>query len=167
MLLDAGDLPLALHVAALACELGVPCVLDADTPAPGIEALLAKASHPVISEPLARALYGGAEAAVCALASGGAALPVVTRGAAGAVAFVDRAPRASAAFAIEPLDTTGAGDAFHAGIAHGLLCGLAGDELLRTAHAVAACACLGLGAQAGLPDRAQLAAFLARTPRRG
>jgi sugar/nucleoside kinase (ribokinase family) len=166
VLLDAGDLALALRVAGLARELGVPCVLDADTPAPGIEALLALASHPVISERLARALYGSAEAAVCALARAGASLPVVTRGAEGAVAFEHGAPRASAAFAIDPVDTTGAGDAFHAGIAHGLLCGLSGDELFRVAHAVAACACLALGAQAGLPDRAQLAAFLTSTPRR-
>jgi len=167
VLLDAGDLALALRVAALAREYGVPCVLDADTPARGIEKLLTTASHPVISESLARALYGTAEAAVCALARAGAALPVVTRGAAGAVAFHDGAVRPSAAFAIEPVDTTGAGDAFHAGVAHALLCGREGAELFRIAHAVAACACLALGAQAGLPTRAQLAAFLARTSRRG
>ncbi|HEU4431472.1 MAG TPA: PfkB family carbohydrate kinase [Myxococcota bacterium] len=167
VLLDAGDLALALRVATLGRELGVPCVLDADTPSRGIEKLLSTASHPVISESLARALYGTPEAAVCALARAGASLPVVTRGAAGAVAFHDGAPRASAAFAIEPVDTTGAGDAFHAGVAHALLCGVAGEELFRIAHAVAACACLALGAQAGLPDRARLAAFLAETPRRG
>ena len=166
VLLDAGDLALSLRVATLARELDKPCVLDADTTAPGIEELLARASHPVISEPLARALYGDAESAVRALARRGAQLPVVTRGAAGAVAVSEGALRASAAFAIDAVDTTGAGDAFHAGIVHGLLQGVSGDELYRVVHAVAACACLALGAQAGLPDRKQLAAFLARTPRR-
>ncbi|MBM4385835.1 MAG: hypothetical protein FJ091_21010 [Deltaproteobacteria bacterium] len=166
VLLDAGDLSLALRVAALAREAEIPCVLDADTPAPGIEALLVQASHPVISEGLAQGLFGSPERAVRELARGGARLPVVTRGSAGAVAWLRGEVVETPAFEIAAVDTTGAGDAFHAGVAHALLSGLAGEEMLRTAHALAACACLALGAQGGLPDAARLREFLATTPLR-
>jgi sugar/nucleoside kinase (ribokinase family) len=166
VILDAGDLALALRVAELARGAGVPCVLDADTSASGLEALLARTSHPVISHALARALFGSAQNAVRVLAEAGAQLPVVTCGSDGAIAWLDGAAVHSPAFAIAPVDTTGAGDAFHAGVAHALLCGLAGAELLRTAHAVAACACLARGAQGGLPDAARLREFLATTPLR-
>jgi sugar/nucleoside kinase (ribokinase family) len=166
VLLDAGDLTLALGVAQYAREASLPCVLDADTPAPGLEALLAGASHPVISHGLARALFGSAQRAVRELAGAGAILPIVTCGCDGAVAWIGGEVVHSPAFEIAPVDTTGAGDAFHAGVAHALLVGLGGAELLREAHAVAACACLGRGAQGGLPDAARLRDFLAATPLR-
>lgn len=160
VLLDASDLALALRVADLAREHAIPCVLDADAPAPGIDALLAAVSHPVISEPLAVAVYGSAGAAIRLLAREGARLPVVTRGRAGALAWIDGRAVRSPAFPIDAVDTTGAGDAFHAGVAHGILTGLDAEATLRVAHAVAACACLAEGAQGGLPDRATLSAFL-------
>jgi sugar/nucleoside kinase (ribokinase family) len=164
VLVDATDLALAAHVVTLAREVGRPCVLDADAPAPGIETLLATASHPAIPEALAQALFGSAERAVRELARRGAELPIVTRGRGGSLAWLDGGVVASPAFAIPAVDTTGAGDAFHAGIAHGLLESLSPSELLRVAHAVAACACGGVGAQEGLPTRAQLARFLASPP---
>lgn len=162
ILLDAGDLPLAERVAALAHAARIPCVLDADTPAPGIDVLLARVFAPVISESLARELFGSAERAVRELARAGAALPVVTRGRAGAIAWLEGRVVESPAYAVTCVDTTGAGDAFHAGIAHALLSGLSGEPMLQVAHAIAACACLALGAQTGLPDAAQLRAFLAQ-----
>ena len=164
LLLDATDLALALHAARLARAEGLPCVVDADTPQPGLEELLATATHPAISEGVARALFGSAERAVRELARAGALLPIVSCGARGSVAWLDGAAARTGAFAVEVVDTTGAGDAFHAGLAHGLLGGLSGRTLLRTAHAVAACACLARGAQGGLPTQAQLDAVLAAEP---
>jgi sulfofructose kinase len=165
LLLDATDVALSQHAADLSRALGRPCVVDADAPEAGIERLLASASHPVIPETLAIALFGSAESATRELARAGAELPVVTRGRDGAVAWLEGEVATSPAFAIAAIDTTGAGDAFHAGIAHGLLGGLGGRDLLRMAHAVAACACRARGAQAGLPRPAELAAFLASAPR--
>ena len=57
-------------------------------------------------------------------------------------------------------DTTGAGDAFHAGFLYGLLQNEDIETALRMAHAVAALKCRALGARAGLPTRAELLAFL-------
>jgi sugar/nucleoside kinase (ribokinase family) len=164
VLVDATDLALSLRAASLARASGRPCVVDADAPADGVAALLALASHPVIPESLAVALFGGAVAAVRRLAEAGAALPIVTCGRGGAVAWIGGEALALPAFAISAVDATGAGDAFHAGVAHGVLAGLSPGEVVRVAHAVAACACLAHGAQAGLPNRAALAAFLASPP---
>ncbi len=65
------------------------------------------------------------------------------------------------AFAVQAVDTTGAGDAFHAGLIYGLL--LQDWPLLRAgqfASALAALNCTGLGARGGLVDRAEVAQFL-------
>jgi sulfofructose kinase len=61
-------------------------------------------------------------------------------------------------------DTTGAGDAFHAGFIHGLLDGLELEECLRLGCAVAALKCRRLGARAGLPTQRELDDFLRVSP---
>jgi sugar/nucleoside kinase (ribokinase family) len=56
----------------------------------------------------------------------------------------------SPAFEIKPIDTTGAGDVFHAAFAFALL---RGDELARAlefSSAAAGLACLGMGARGGI-----------------
>ena len=65
-----------------------------------------------------------------------------------------------AAFLVETVDTTGAGDAFHGAFAWALAEGLGDGECGRIASAVAALSCRGLGARAGLPTRAELDLFL-------
>ncbi len=65
------------------------------------------------------------------------------------------------AFKVDVVDTTGAGDAFHGAFTLGLVEGLSAAECARMGAAVAAMNCTRLGARAGLPTRAELAAFLA------
>lgn len=90
---------------------------------------------------------------------------VVTRGAAGAVAFLADGGRIDTpALTIEPIDTTGAGDAFVGILAAGLDAGLELQPALRRASAGAALACLAQGAQNALPDRNAIAAAAARLP---
>lgn len=64
------------------------------------------------------------------------------------------------AFEVDPVDTTGAGDAFHGAFAWGLNCGLDDAECARVASAVAALKCRRLGARAGLPTVRELDQFL-------
>ncbi len=64
------------------------------------------------------------------------------------------------------IDTTGAGDAFHAGFLYGLLQGEDIENSLTTGCAVAALGCRALGARTGLPTRDELDAFLTATPAR-
>ena len=57
-------------------------------------------------------------------------------------------------------DTTGAGDAFHAGLLYGLLQGDDIETSLRCGNALAAMKCSALGARPGLPTREQLGKFI-------
>jgi sugar/nucleoside kinase (ribokinase family) len=160
LMLDASDLALATALAERARAEAVPVLLDLDAPAPGFEELLANVDFPVVSSGFAAAAYGGAEPTLVRLAALGARLPVVTLGARGALAWVDGRPLPSPAFAVEVVDTTGAGDAFHGAFAWGLLQALDPHELLRAANAAAAIACTAVGAQGALPDLRTLRGLL-------
>jgi ribokinase len=70
-----------------------------------------------------------------------------------------------APFRVEVVDTTGAGDAFNAGLAVGLAERGPLDAALRLASATAALACTRRGAQASLPPRAAVEALLAAASR--
>ncbi|HZK89649.1 MAG TPA: ribokinase [Stellaceae bacterium] len=90
---------------------------------------------------------------------------VITRGAEGAVAMLrDGSTVAVPALAIEPVDTTGAGDAFAGVFAAGFDRGLPLDLTLRRASAAASLSCLAVGAQAAMPGRAEIDAAVSRLP---
>lgn len=78
---------------------------------------------------------------------------IVTRGAAGAVAFLANGDTVEVpTLDIKPVDTTGAGDTFAGVLAAGLDQKLGLDHALRRASAAAALACLAIGAQPAMPD---------------
>ncbi len=153
LLLDAGDPSTAATAARAAREAGAAVVLDADTLAPGLPELLGQVDFPIVSRSFAeafgesRTVRGGLDA----IAARGARLAVVTLGASGAVARAGERVIESPAFRVEVVDTTGAGDVFHAAFAWALLAGDDAEGVLRTAGAAAALACRALGAQGGLP----------------
>jgi ribokinase len=90
---------------------------------------------------------------------------VVTRGAAGATVFLADGSRLEVpALAIEPVDTTGAGDTFVGVLAAGLHQGFALPAALRRASAAAGLTCLARGAQTAMPDAAAIEAVVARLP---
>ena len=160
--LDTGHLEAATAAAKLAREAGIPVVLDADAPRPGLDALLPCVDFPIVSQAFAETSPGDASVsgALAALVRSGARMAVVTLGEEGAVARIGERLIRSPGFAVEARDTTGAGDAFRAGFLLGLLSGRSAEGTLEWAHAVAAHNCTGLGAQGGLPDRAALEGFL-------
>jgi ribokinase len=88
---------------------------------------------------------------------------VVTRGAAGALAMLRDGIRIEVpALAIEPVDTTGAGDTFVGVLAAALDQGSALETALRRASAAAGLACLARGAQTAMPDGAAIACAVGR-----
>ena len=88
---------------------------------------------------------------------------VVTRGAAGAVALLREGTRIEVpALAIEPVDTTGAGDTFVGVLAATLDLGAPLDTALRRASAAAGLACLARGAQTAMPDSLAITAAINR-----
>jgi len=90
---------------------------------------------------------------------------VVTSGAAGSAAFLADGGRLDIPpLAIEPIDTTGAGDTFVGVLAAGLDRRLPLPAALRQASAGGALACLARGAQSAMPGRAAIEAAAARLP---
>ena len=88
---------------------------------------------------------------------------VVTRGAAGAVALLREGTRIEVpALAIEPTDTTGAGDTFVGVLAAALDLGAPLKTALRRASAAAGLACLARGAQTAMPDSLAITAAINR-----
>jgi sugar/nucleoside kinase (ribokinase family) len=168
LLLDASDPETGVWAARVAREAGAAVVLDVDAPGPGVPELLASVDFPIVSREFAESLCDGGSArdALPLLAARGARLAGVTLGEFGAIARVGSHVIESPAFEIEVRDTTGAGDAFHAGFTWALLGGAGAQRALRTAHAVAALNCGAVGAQGGLPTAAEVDDFLrARRPR--
>lgn len=109
------------------------------------------------------------EASARALAETAGLVCIVTLGAKGAIAVQPLDGGGTtlmkvAAMVIEPVDTTGAGDAFAGILAAGLDGGLKLAEALRRASVGSALACLALGAQESLPTAAAIDARLADVP---
>ena len=160
--LDAQDLELSIWAAGVAQEAGIPVVLDADTPAPEIDALLQRVDFPIVSREFAEKHFGTRSPRdfLRGLTALGARFPGVTLGDRGAVAGGGEGVIESPAFQVDVRDTTGAGDVFHAAFIWGLLEGMNGVRILQVANAAAAMNCRALGAQGGLPSREELEDFL-------
>jgi sulfofructose kinase len=159
--LDAGDPDAASWAGREARAAGVAVFADVDTVAPGVDDVLRAVDFPIVSTQFAEQRFGGAVEALRGLAALGAHYPVVTLGERGAIGGSGEAPLASPAFHVDVRDTTGAGDVFHGAFIAAALGGAGASEALRFANGAAAMNCRALGAQGGLPTRAELDAFLA------
>jgi ribokinase len=97
------------------------------------------------------------EAAARILAVEGRVACVATAGAAGAIAYEPDGGRHHApTLDVRPVDTTGAGDTFVGILAVEIAAGSGLSDALRLASIGASLACLKVGAQAGMPTRAEL-----------
>jgi sugar/nucleoside kinase (ribokinase family) len=160
--LDGYDVDAALEAARWARATGIPTVIDLDTPGDGVDALLGSIDIAILPRACAAELTGRSdpEAALAALARYGSRLVGITLGREGVVALSDGRRLRLPAFDVRVVDTTGAGDVFHAGVIHGLLRGLDARGMLRFACAAAALQCTGAGAQPAVPDLAAIDALL-------
>ena len=164
--LDAHDPPACARLAREARAAGTVVSADIDNIYEGLAELLPHLDVLISSSNFPRRLTGIADEreALIELKSRlrADALVGMTLGARGAVVY--REGRFVTAPALEVpgacRDTTGAGDAFHAGFIHGLLGGRDLEDCLRLGAAVAALKCRRLGARAGLPTPKELDDFL-------
>lgn len=92
---------------------------------------------------------------------------VVTLGAQGAQRVTRNDSTLIPRFDVEAVDTTGAGDAFNAGLAVGLAEGKPWDQAVRLAHATGALSVTKPGTAASMPTRAEVEAFLRSATRQG
>jgi sugar/nucleoside kinase (ribokinase family) len=162
LLLDAGDPEAAAWAAGIARNAGIPVILDADHYRPELAPLLSRVDFPLVSQGFADSFSGSGSIreALRMLSGCGARLAAVTLGGRGTIAASGEDVIEVPAFAVDARDTIGAGDVFHGAFAWGLLEGWGAARVLRAANAAAAMNCRFPGAQGGVPDRAELEAFL-------
>ena len=166
VLFDGHEPLVSIPLAASARAKGIPLVLDAGSLHEGTKALMGRVDYLVASEKFAKQWIqdGNVENALTQLAKL-APVVVITLGERGLIWRKDGASGASLpAFPIKPVDTTGAGDAFHGAFAAGIAAGLAWDDLLRYASAAGALCCQRLGARTGLASAGEIRDFLAVNP---
>ena len=159
---DGHENPAALVLAREARELGLPVVLDAGSVRPEADRLVALCTDVVSSEVFAPTLTGCGDpvAALAALAARGPQRVAMTFGGGGMLALADGKPLALPAFDLPVVDTTGAGDAFHAGYAYGRALDWAFRDCLELGAAVAGLKCRAWGGRQGLPDLAEALAVM-------
>lgn len=162
VLFDGHQPALALAVAAWARKHGITTILDADTVNEGNLDLVRRCDIVAASEHFAQA-FTGAPTPAAGMASLAEIAPavVVTLGERGLIWQRDSETGTLPAFAVNVVDTTGAGDTFHGALAAGAARGMAWDELLRFASAAGALCCTKHGARLGIPTAEEVAALLA------
>jgi sulfofructose kinase len=164
--LDAHDPPACAVMAGAAREAGAIVTADIDNIYEGLPSLLPLIDVLITSSAFPYRLTGISDerAALIELkARYGCAIVGATLGTRGAVVYVEGEFIESAAFEVPGgcRDTTGAGDAFHAGFIYGMLRGDDLEACMKMGNAVAALKCRALGARAALPTADELKEFLA------
>jgi sugar/nucleoside kinase (ribokinase family) len=163
--LDAHDPPACTVMARAAHKAGAVVSLDVDNVYEGLPDLLPHIDILISSSEFPTRLTGIADRMTAiheVRQRYGCAIMGMTLGEAGAFVMCEGQEFTSPAFPVPGgcRDTTGAGDAFHAGFIYGLLKGEEIEAALRTANAVAALKCRALGARTSLPTEAELRDFL-------
>ena len=163
--LDAHDPPACVRLAQAARAAGTIVSADIDNVYVGLPELLPLIDIMIGSKEFPRRVTGirdEREALVELKNRYGCPVVGMTVGAAGAVVYHDGRFVESPGFEAPGgcRDTTGAGDAFHAGFLYGFLKGEDVETSLKFGNAVAAMKCSALGARTALPTRSELEQFL-------
>jgi sugar/nucleoside kinase (ribokinase family) len=115
-----------------------------------------------VNEPEALALTGAANMhEALSLLADRASCAVVKQGRTGATAVRGTEKVHADGFAVNAVDTTGAGDSFASGFVHGMVTGRSLRDCLLLANATGALSATGVGGTAAQPDLETLTAFLA------
>jgi ribokinase len=143
----------SLAAARAAKEAGVQIVVDGGSLRDGMLDLASLSDHFLVSETFSDELVGpGKPLDACRkLAELGPRVVGVTLGPRGYVAVAEGKIIQRPAYQVDPVDTTGCGDVFHAGFTYGLIMGWAVDKCLDFAAWSAAKVSLQLGGRAGIP----------------
>jgi sulfofructose kinase len=161
---DGHDTEAAITAAGWAREAGVPVVADVDEVYPGIEALLGKIDYFIMSRDIPGRLIGEPDLKKSLSAvhkKYGNRLTAATLGHEGVLAWDGSRFHYAPAFQVETLDTTGAGDIFHAGFIYGLIQRWPLTRQLDFACAAAALNCKAVGARGNIEPAETIQSFMA------
>lgn len=161
--LDGHHTRAAIAAAEIAKKAGTTISLDAGTILDGMGQLVELADIVIASEVFAREFTGEADlnkAARRLHRCGKTKFAGVTAGKNGSIGFDGIHEYHQASFAVEVVDTTGAGDVYHGAFAYQHLKGGDWSECMRFASAVAAMKCMELGGRSGIPTQLRAEQFL-------
>jgi sugar/nucleoside kinase (ribokinase family) len=163
--LDAHDPPACAAMGKAARAAGAIVTADIDNVYEGVEQLLPIIDVLITSSQFPQRLTGidDLRSSLPELHSRyGCPVVGATLGVRGAIVYLEGQFIESPSFSVPGgcRDTTGAGDAFHAGFIYGMLRGDDLEACLRFGNAVAALKCRSLGARNGLPTADELRQFL-------
>jgi sulfofructose kinase len=150
---DGHDTAAATAAARWARAAGIPVVADVDNLYPGVEALFENLDYLIVSRDIPSRINGEHDLrkSLPVLQSRyGCRLSAATLGHDGVLAWDGTEFHYASAYRVEVVDTTGAGDIFHAGFIYGLLQGWAPQRQLDFACAAAALNCTAVGARGGI-----------------
>jgi sulfofructose kinase len=150
---DGHDTAAATTAARWARAAGVPVVADVDNLYPGFEALFENIDYLITSRDIPGRLTSEADLrkSLPAVRSRfGCRLTAATLGHDGVLAWDGTLFRYAPAYQVNVVDTTGAGDIFHAGFIYALLQGWPAQRQLDFACAAAALNCASVGARGGI-----------------
>jgi sugar/nucleoside kinase (ribokinase family) len=156
---DGYDTAAATLAASWAHAAGIPVVADLDEIYPGVEALLENIDYLIVSRDFPTRLMeeSNLERALRGMqARYGCRLTAATLGPEGVLAWNGNQLHHRSAYRVPVVDTTGAGDIFHAGFIYGLLQDWSMDRQLDFACAAAAMNCMGAGARGRIQPVAQI-----------
>ena len=164
LLLDADDGATAILAARWAREAGALVMVDVDEPGPRTAELLALTDVAIVSDGFPQRHTGVADlrTALRRMAASGPWLAAATLGAGGALACAGGRMLYVPAVRVPVVDTTSAGDLFHAGCLYGLLQAWPVERALRFASAAAALACRVLGGRVSVPPLGEVVGLLER-----
>lgn len=163
--IDAHDPPACVRMAQTARAAGTIISSDIDNVYDGLPELLPLIDILISSRELPHRLTGISDERASLVemkARYGCAIVGMTLGSRGSLVYHEGQFRETPSYDVPGgcRDTTGAGDAFHAGFLYGLLRGEDIDTSLKLANATAALKCRSLGGRAALPDQMELQRFL-------
>jgi len=156
---DGHDCAAAAAAARWARSESIPVTADLDNLYPGVEALLENVDFAVTSREFPARLCGENDLLVSLprIASRfGCRVTAATLGTEGVLAWNGSRFHYSPAFDLTPVDTTGAGDIFHAAFAFGLLAGYELSRSLEFSCAAAGLSCMAMGARGGIASVAEI-----------
>jgi sugar/nucleoside kinase (ribokinase family) len=166
--LDGYDTAAATVAAAWAREAGIPVTADLDEIYPGVDALIENIDYLIVSRdfPLRLMQESDLHTSLQKMqARYGCRLTAATLGPDGVLAWDGKRFHASAAYQVPVVDSTGAGDIFHAGFIYGLLQGWDLARQLDFSCAAAAMNCMADGARGGIRSVAEIEAFMRTAPK--